>query len=102
MNEQLLQVQKRETGKNSAKKIRNEGMVPGIFYIKGEDSIPLAATPLSLRDFVYTSHTKVIDLKIEGEDEPRQCVLKAVNFDPVTDKLIHFDFSVLSPARDSR
>ncbi|MFP4527661.1 MAG: 50S ribosomal protein L25 [Candidatus Kapaibacterium sp.] len=99
MNEQLLQVQKRETGKNSAKKLRKQGLVPGIFYIKGEDSIPLSATPLSMRDYVYTSHTKVIDLKIEGEDEPRQCVLKSVNFDPVTDKLIHFDLLGIKPGQ---
>jgi large subunit ribosomal protein L25 len=99
MNENVLQVEKREVTKNSAKKMRRVGKVPGIFYLKGEDSIPIAATPLSLRDYVYTAHTKVIELSIKGESEPRNCVVKAVNFDPVTDRMIHFDLLGIKPGQ---
>jgi large subunit ribosomal protein L25 len=99
MNENVLKVEKREIRKNSAKKMRREGKVPGVFYLRGEESVPIAATPLDLRDYVYTSQTKVIELQIEGEEEPRNCVVKAVEFDPITDRMIHFDLLGIKPGQ---
>lgn len=86
-----LKVKKREPVKNGAKKMRREGLVPGIYYIHGNDSIPIQTDPMSLRNIVYTHTTRIINLEIEGDSENRECVLKDVNFDPVTDKIVHFD-----------
>ncbi len=105
MNENQIQlkVQKRETGKQQSKKHRREGMVPGVFYLKevkkqdgGSEewkniSIPIVTSPLALRSVVYTSEMKIVDLFIEGEDKPRECILKDVDFDPITDQITHFD-----------
>jgi len=44
---------------------------------------------------VFTTETHVINLEIEGE-EPRLCIIKDVQFDPVTDKVRHFDLQGLT------
>lgn len=91
MNEVNLKVKKRDTGKQIAKRIRKSGYVPGVFYISGEKSIPVVAEPLSLRPIVFTDETKIVNLEVEGIPEVKECVLKDVTFDPVTDKITHFD-----------
>ena len=85
-----LKVEKRETGKQISKRFRREGKVPGIYYHKGEDSIPILSEPLALRPVVFTKETHIINLEIEGE-ETKECVLKDITFDPVTDQITHFD-----------
>lgn len=87
-----LKAIKRDTGKTVAKSIRNSGKIPAVFYIKTGENIPLTVETLDVRDIVYTSKTKIINLQIEGENDVRECVLKQVDFDPVTDKITHMDF----------
>lgn len=85
-----LKVKRRDTGKTNVKKIRNSGLVPGVFYQHGIGSIPILSDLLSLRSIVYTNDTKLINLFIDN-DEPKECVLKDVVFDPITDRITHFD-----------
>lgn len=91
MSDLVLKVKTRSTGKHSTKQVRNSGLVPGIFYIKGEESIPIVSDPLSLRYIVYTSETKIVNLEVEGYPESKECILKNVDFHPVNDKILHFD-----------
>lgn len=86
-----LNVKRRETGKKSAKLTRNENMIPGVFYTKGEESIPFAVNPMDIRPYVYTAETKIISVKFDNEDDSREGVLKQVDFDPVTDSIVHLD-----------
>ena len=91
MSEVLLKVEKRQTGKQISKKYRKQGLVPGIYYYKGSEALPIITNPKSLRNIVYTARTKVVQLEIEGNDKPLDCVLKDVSFNPVTDQIVHFD-----------
>jgi large subunit ribosomal protein L25 len=71
--------------------MRTAGYVPGVYYIHGGQNIAIKAPELSLRPVVFTTESNVINLEVEGEAKPFSCILKAVQFDPVTSKLIHFD-----------
>ncbi len=95
MNEVILEVKKRDTGKKASKSIRNQGFIPGVFYVQGQDNISIYAKPLDLRPIVYTAQTKVVDLKVEGSNQSHQCILKDIQFDPVTDNIVHFDLQGL-------
>ena len=86
-----LKVSKRDIGKSSARQLRRQGYVPGVFYFHGEESMPIYADPLDLRSIVYTSTTRIINLEIDGEEDHRECVLKDMAFHPLTDNLVHFD-----------
>ncbi|MBL7998431.1 MAG: 50S ribosomal protein L25 [Candidatus Kapabacteria bacterium] len=91
MSEVLLNAQKRGTGKKTAKDIRRAGNVPGIFYVNGTTPIAISTRSLDMRPIVYTKDAKIIKLNIEGQGEAYNCVLKDITFDPITDKMTHFD-----------
>ena len=97
MNKVALKVARRETGKKAAKDTRRSGMVPGVFYINGQDSIPVVADPKDMKQLVYTNEAKLVDLTIEGVNGVKSCFVKEMKFHPVTDKLIHFDLLGLTP-----
>ncbi len=92
-----LTAQKRENLSNSyTKELRKKGNVPGIFYRKDIGSIPISVKNTALNTFVYTSEVKIINLNVEGTDTPYNCILKEVQFDPVSDKPVHFDLLGIS------
>lgn len=99
MKEIALNVKKRETGKQPAKRMRREGVIPGVYYMSGSDSVAIASDPLSLRQIIYTPSKRIVNLTIEGDPTPKSCVLKDVKFHPVTDKILHFDLLGLDPDR---
>lgn len=91
MAEYILNAKKRAlTTKGALTQLRKNGFVPGIYYIKGGEPIPVEVMETAINTFVFTSETHIIKLKIEGESE-LECIVKDVQFDPVTDKVVHFD-----------
>lgn len=96
MKEVTLEVKSRDTGKQKSKSYRRNGLVPGVYYSKGGDNINILADPLALRPVVYTSLTRIVELVV-NQDDVRRCVLKKVDFDPVTDEIIHFDLQGINP-----
>jgi len=92
-----LTAQKREDLSNSfTKELRKKGNVPGVFYRRDIGSIPISVKNTALNPFVFTSEVKIIELNIEGTPAPYSCILKEVQFDPVSDKPVHFDLLGIS------
>ncbi|MES2765004.1 MAG: 50S ribosomal protein L25 [Bacteroidota bacterium] len=96
MSDIALNVQRREPGRKIAKQLRREGFVPGVFYMNGVEPIAFSVHPLQLRPIVYTRDTKMVQLHVEGESAAHACVLKDITFDPITDKIVHFDLHGVS------
>jgi large subunit ribosomal protein L25 len=90
MSEVLLEARKRAPGRSTARALRRQGVVPGVFYFHGEEPIPLAATELALRPLIFTSESHIVRLRLDDGVE-KTCVLKDVTFDPITDRATHFD-----------
>ncbi|MBW7888777.1 MAG: 50S ribosomal protein L25 [Bacteroidetes bacterium] len=90
MSEVVLEAQVRTNIGKTLNKVRNEGKIPGVYYSRGEENITIAATPLSLRSLIYTTNTHIINLKLDN-GVTKTCILRDVQFDPVSDKPIHFD-----------
>jgi len=96
MSKITLKAEARSTGKTAAKAVRNQGLVPCIFYGDGNEPIPFAVAPLALRSIIYTPKKFVVDLEIDGISGTRSCILKDASFDPVTDSIVHVDFVSVS------
>jgi large subunit ribosomal protein L25 len=91
MSEVKLVVSKREvSSKGALNRLRNDSYVPGIYYSKKDDPIPISTEYNNLLPLVYTAETHVINLEIDKAD-PVRCIMKNVQFDPLTDRIIHFD-----------
>ncbi len=93
MAEVTLQAKKRDIStKGAVNTLRKEGFIPGVFYIKGNESIPIAVQEGDLNHLVFSSENFLVQLKIEGDsEEMHESIFREVQFDPVTDKVIHFD-----------
>lgn len=95
MKKVILKANKRtDISKTSVKAVRNSGRVPGVVYSKHIEPIAFDVTEGSIKPLVFTSKTHLISLNI-GEMEAIDCVIKDIQFDPVTDKIVHFDLQAL-------
>jgi large subunit ribosomal protein L25 len=81
------------TGKH-AKHSLAKGMVPGVYYARGEHNINVQIPAVALHQIVFTSETHIIDLRL-ADGSSHKCILKDVHFDPVTDRPVHFDLQGL-------
>ncbi|RME85949.1 MAG: 50S ribosomal protein L25/general stress protein Ctc [Zetaproteobacteria bacterium] len=86
-------VRRQELGRNAARRLRRQGMVPGIVYGGGKDETPIAVAAPVLEKLLREEHfhAAMIELEIEGEGK-QSVVLKDTQYDPLTDKPIHVDF----------
>jgi large subunit ribosomal protein L25 len=81
------------TGKH-AKYSRIDGKIPGVYYARGENNINVHIPKLDLDQVVFTSETHIIDLRLP-DGTSHKCILKDVQFDPVSDRPVHFDLQGL-------
>lgn len=89
MSEIVLEAEVRTATGKRAKSLRRQEKIPGIFYAHGEENINLQVTRIALDPLIYTSETHVINLKF-GETT-KKAILRNVQFDPISDRPIHFD-----------
>ncbi len=90
MRENILNAQLRAvSGKGGARQSRARGMIPGVYYGRLETNIHFAVPELELGRLLKNRPT-ILTLNI-GDDEPRQCVIRSIQRDPVDAKFVHID-----------
>ncbi len=91
MDDNVLAAQPRTSkGKGAAKKLRQQDLIPGIFYFRGDKSISLTISNIDLIRILKGKHS-LIKLEIEGH-KSRECVIRELQRDPVYDTPLHIDF----------
>lgn len=78
-----------EIGKQATRQLRSEGKVPGVIY-GGAKEVNFSALATSYKTLVYTPDFQLAEVKVDGKSY--KCILKDLQFDKVTDDLIHADF----------
>lgn len=79
-----------EVGKKATKAVRKkDGGIPCVLY-GGEDLIHFSIPEPEVKALIYTSDFKVADINIEGKTY--RCILKDVQYHPVTEAILHIDF----------
>ena len=78
-----------EFGKKATRQLRLEEKVPAVIY-GGATEINFAAPATAFKNIVYTPDFNVVNATIDGK--AYRCVLKDLQFDKVSDQLIHVDF----------
>lgn len=96
MSEITLKAKKREDYKTGTlNQLRLTGVIPGIYYGHGVENINIAATESDLRPIIYTTESHIVNLSFDSDGKNYSCILKDVQFHPVTDKPLHFDLIAL-------
>ena len=78
-----------ETGKKVTRRLRSQGLVPGVIY-GGAKEINFAAPVLAFKSLLYTPDFQLAEIKVGAENY--RCILKDVQLNKVTDELAHLDF----------
>ncbi len=102
MEKVILKVETREeSGKRSAKDLRNKKLIPAVVYKDGKDALKLQ---LVTADLVEILHTKagenvIITLKIGDGDskaKDKTVVIKEIQREPIKSQILHVDFNEIS------
>jgi large subunit ribosomal protein L25 len=91
MEKTVLKANLRKTGtKSELNQLRTAGRVPGVFYSKVSETLSIDVSEKEINPIVFTAETHLISLQVNGHEE-YECVIKDIQFDPVNDKVVHFD-----------
>jgi large subunit ribosomal protein L25 len=79
-----------ELGKKKSKELRKENNVPCVLY-GGKEIVHFFSHENNFTKLVYTPDAHLVKLNLEGKEY--NAILKEIQFHPVTDKIIHIDFT---------
>src|SRR3954470_14679814 len=77
-----------EHGKSATRQLRSQELVPGVIY-GGAQEINFSAPEKAFKGLVYTPNFQLAEVKVDGKSY--RCILKDLQFDKVSDQLIHVD-----------
>jgi len=87
-------VQKRDvTGTRASKRMRKEGLIPGVIYGHGKEAVLIAVAPHALRDALTTgagTHA-VLNVTFEGQKRSHHAIVKDMTLDKVKNTVTHVD-----------
>jgi large subunit ribosomal protein L25 len=77
-----------EYGKAATRQLRSQELVPGVIY-GGAQEVNFVAPAKALRPLVYTPSFQIAEVNVDGKTY--RCIMKDLQFDKVSDDLIHVD-----------
>src|SRR5437660_12729659 len=82
-----------ERGKNAARRLRREGMVPAVIYGGEGENLAIAVDPKALQKVLRSEagRNTILKLDIAGAGATN-AILKDLQIDPIKDSLLHADF----------
>lgn len=86
-----LNLQKREEiGTSGSKKLRAQGLVPGVFYAQDEEPVAVVAKANELQKVVGSAGTSaLVDMELDGKTT--KILFKEIQEHPFKNQLVHFD-----------
>src|SRR5438045_2841453 len=94
-----LTVEPRETTGKASKKLRRQGLLPGILYGYNVNTpLPIQVDGrLFERVYHRVGFVHLVDIRIGETGSTAQALVHEVERDPLTYALIHFDFKAVNP-----
>jgi len=96
MAEVTLEVQDRnDAGKGVARKLRQQGRIPAVVYGGRRDPAKITVDRKSVAELIHKSDhgvRSIFLLKMAGTDQQRHAMIKDIQMDPISRKMLHIDF----------
>lgn len=95
-----LKLEKRtESGKGAARRLRNEGMIPGVIYGAGKEPTPVTVNTHDLMMIVKEGgfYSRILDIEVDGTKE--KVLPRELQRDPVKRKYQHLDLLRFDPKK---
>jgi large subunit ribosomal protein L25 len=89
----LVISERAETGTRAVKRMRRQGLIPGVLYSAGHDAVAFVVPAHDLRDAMATGAGRhaVLDVVIEGHKRGHAAVIQDMQLDPVKQTITHLD-----------
>lgn len=79
-----------ELGKRDVRRLRKEGLIPGIYYAPDQElALPFKVDAQALRAAL---HSEALIYHVNIGDERKNVLIKEIQYHPVTDEILHVDF----------
>ncbi len=101
MEQRELQIDLRQhAGKGVSKRLRREGKIPAILY-GGATPAPITVDPRAVLRLIHghEGSTQLLTLKINGDTGTRMAIIRDMQFDPVSERLVHVDLQEVAMDR---
>ena len=89
-----LEVKEREQrGTRVSRRLRKDGIIPGVLYGRGNKPHPICVPERELRRVLTGDHGlhAILDVVLEGQKSTHASILKDYQVDPIRGKIEHFD-----------
>jgi large subunit ribosomal protein L25 len=96
-----LTIRKREgAGKAHAKRLRRAGEVPAVLY-GGAEPVNVAVVPRDIYRLIHghEGSTQLLSVTFAGSSESRMAIIRDLQYDPVSEDLIHVDLQEVAMDR---
>jgi large subunit ribosomal protein L25 len=91
----VVEAQERsDLGKNASRRLRKGGGVPGVVYGLDRPPFPVGIGARKIEEVLSleTGRNTIFTMSLTGQDRTRAVMIKALQRDPVTERLVHVDF----------
>ena len=89
--------ERENVGKKATKAVRDAGMVPCVIY-GGNQPVHFVADERAFKDLVYTPNAHTVVVELNGTSY--NVIMQDIQFQPVSDKILHIDFFQLSDDKE--
>src|SRR6266851_3976750 len=79
-----------ESGKNANRRLRGQGLIPGVLYGAKKETIPVAVSPKEIVSILRSASGENTLFDLGGSK--RKVILKECQREPVQGQLLHADF----------
>ncbi|MEM9885497.1 MAG: 50S ribosomal protein L25 [Bacteroidota bacterium] len=83
-------------GKKGTKEVRKQGLIPCVMY-GGDEVYHFTTTANAVKSLIYTPDFKLAEVSLG--DATHKCIVKEVQYHPLTDAILHIDFLKLEDGR---
>jgi large subunit ribosomal protein L25 len=104
-NTVVVEAQERtDLGKNASRRLRKGGGVPGVVYGLDRPPFQVGVGERKIEEVLglETGRNTIFTLSLTGQDRSRAVMIKALQRDPVTERLVHVDFVRVDLTRSVR
>jgi len=101
MEMRQLTIQKREgTGKGPVGRLRRAGQIPAILY-GGPEPVNITVSPQDIYRLTHghEGSTQLLRVSFAGSDESRMAIIRDMQYDPVSEGLVHVDLQEVAMDR---
>ncbi|MBN1273697.1 MAG: 50S ribosomal protein L25/general stress protein Ctc [Candidatus Aminicenantes bacterium] len=88
----LIKCERRnDFGKNAARRLRREQMIPAVLYGKKEENVPLSINKKDIFNILKSETAENTIFKLDFDAGKKDVMFRELQKDPVTDEILHAD-----------